>query len=92
MLPLLPCQAFKSIKIVSGKNKKMDRQMVNSLDYGDIKFPASKKDYSKIGKRNSIYINVFGYGNGLIYPVYVSDEKFHISNGRLYGFIVDNRW
>ena len=50
--------------------------MVNSLDYGDIEFPVSKKDYSKIEKKNSICINVFGYENGLVYPAHVSNGKF----------------
>ena len=45
--------------------------MVNDLDYVDITFPLSKKDYSKI-----ICINVFCCGNNLVYPVHVSDEKF----------------
>ena len=35
--------------------------MVESVDYGGVKFPVSKKDYSKIEKKNSICINVFGY-------------------------------
>ena len=36
--------------------------MVNHIDYEDIKFPVSKKDYSK----NNICINVFWYGNELV--------------------------
>ena len=50
--------------------------MINGLDYGDVKFPVSRKDLYKIEKKNNIYINVFDYENGLIYPVHVSDEKF----------------
>ena len=50
--------------------------MINSLDYGDIKFLVSRKDYSQIEKKNNIYINVFGYENGSVYLVHVSDEKF----------------
>ena len=57
---------------------KQDRQMIKNLDYGHIKFPASKKDYVKIEKKNSICINVFNYENDLAYPVHVSDEKFHV--------------
>ena len=44
--------------------------MVNDLDYVDINFPVSKKDYSKIEKKNNICINVFCYENDLIDPVY----------------------
>ena len=38
---------FKSIKNVSCINTK-SRKIVNDLDYADIKFPVSKKDYSEI--------------------------------------------
>ena len=46
------------------------------LIYVDIKFPVSKKDYSKIGQKNNICINIFCYENDLVYPAHVSDEKF----------------
>ena len=41
-----------------------------------LKFPFSKKDYSKIKQKNNICINVFCYENSLNYPVYVSNERF----------------
>ena len=50
--------------------------MVNDLDYEDIKFPVSRKDFRKIEQENSICINVFCYENDLTFPVYVSDQKF----------------
>ena len=50
--------------------------MINDLDYEGIEFPVSKKDYGKIEIQNNICINVFGYENALIYPVYLSDQKF----------------
>ena len=34
-----------------------------------------------------IYINVFGYENGLVFPIYVSDEKFEDSIDLL--FLID---
>ena len=40
---------------------KADRKVVNDLDYVNIKFPVSKKDYSKIEQKNSICISVFCY-------------------------------
>ena len=49
--------------------------MISRLDYDDIKFIVSKKDYVKIEKKNSICVNVFCYENGLLYPVHVSDKK-----------------
>ena len=51
--------------------------MVNKLDYEGISFPVSKKDYCRIEMQNKICINVFCYDNKLIYPVYLSDQKFN---------------
>ena len=34
-----------------------------------------KKDFSKIEVKNDICINVFGYKDELIFPIYVSDQK-----------------
>ena len=33
--------------------------MITDLNYEGIKFPVSKKDYCKIGKKNNICINLF---------------------------------
>ena len=49
--------------------------MVNDIDYVDIKFPVSKKDYSRIEKENNVCVNVFCYENDLVYPVNVSRKK-----------------
>ena len=35
-----------------------------------------EKDYNKIEVKNYICINVLGYENGLVFPIYVSDKKF----------------
>ena len=50
--------------------------MVNSLDYEGIKFPFSKKGYSKIEQKHNIRVNVFCYENDSTYPVYVSNAKY----------------
>ena len=71
-------QAFQSIRNTSKKNKKIGSKIVNSLNYGDIKFGVYKKDYSKIEKRSSICINVFDYESGVVYLVHATDEKFEI--------------
>ena len=44
---------------------KANERMVNDLDYVDIYFPASTKDYSRIGKKNNICINVLWKWFGL---------------------------
>ena len=33
-----------------------------------------EKDFNKIEVKSSICINVFGYKNGLVFPIYVSDS------------------
>ena len=38
-----------------------------------------KKDFNKIEVKNNICINVFGYENKLVFPIYVSDQKFEDS-------------
>ena len=50
--------------------------MVNDLDYEGIEFPVSKKYFCKTEKKNNICTNMFCYENNLVYPVYVSDQKF----------------
>ena len=48
--------------------------MANDLDYKDIQFPVSKKNYKKFEQRNYICINVFCYENDLVYPVHISKQ------------------
>ena len=38
-----------------------------------------EKDFNKIEVKSNIYINVFGYENNLVFPIYVSDKKFEDS-------------
>ena len=44
-----------------------------------LSFPCIKKILNKIEVKNNICINVFGYENGLVFPIYVSDQKFEDS-------------
>ena len=54
--------------------KKSDREVLLELDYAGIEFPVSVKDYAKLGWKNTININVFGYENKQFCPIYVSKE------------------
>ena len=38
-----------------------------------------EKDFNEIEVKNNIWINVFGYENELVFPIYVSDQKFEDS-------------
>ena len=64
------------LKIHPESIAKVDKKIIDDLDYEGIKFPISKKDYCRIERQNNIYINVFYYQNNLTYPVYVPDEIF----------------
>ena len=39
----------------------------------------SEKDFSNIETKNNIFINVFCYENNLVFPIYVSNQKFENS-------------
>ena len=56
--------------------KKTDKQIVEKLDYDRIGFPVLEKDFSKIEEKNNICINVYCYENKLVFPIYVSNQKF----------------
>ena len=63
----------------SERIKKTDKKIAEALDYDGIEFPVQEKDFNKIEVKNNICINVFGYENGLVFPIYVSDQKFEDS-------------
>ena len=44
-----------------------------------IEFPVQEKDFGKIEVQNNICINVFGYEDELIYPIFISKQKFEDS-------------
>ena len=55
--------------------KKIDKKMIQELNYQGEDFPVSLKDYNKIEEQNNININLFGYKNKQFYPIYVSKQK-----------------
>ena len=55
---------------------KIDKKIACSLNYDEIAFPVEEKDFKKIEVQNNICINVFGYENQLVFPIYVSDQTF----------------
>ena len=59
--------------------KKVDKRIAKELNYDGVEFPAQEKDFSKIEVKNNISINVFGYENGLVFPIYISKQKFEES-------------
>ena len=55
--------------------KKTDKKIAEKLGYVGIEFPVHKKVFNKVEVKNNTCINVFGYENGLFFPIYVSDQK-----------------
>ena len=56
--------------------KRDDKQFIEKLDYTNIVFPVSQKQYNKIEKQNSIKTNVFGYKEKQPYPIHISKKTF----------------
>ena len=50
------------------------KKTAEKLDFDGIKIPVQEKDFNKIEVKNNICINVFGHGNELVFPIYVSDQ------------------
>ena len=56
--------------------KKAVKQYIEKLNYSNIEFPISQKQYNKIEKQNNINIKVFGYEEKQPDPIYISKQKF----------------
>ena len=68
--------------------KKTDKKIAEELDYDGIECPVQEKDFSKIEVKNNICIKVFGYENILVFPIYISNQKFDDSMDLL--LLIDN--
>ena len=76
MFFMVSCLAYQSFKRISKTITKSDKRIVQKLDYDGIEFPVQVKDFNKIEMMNNICINMFRYENKLIFPFYISDQKF----------------
>ena len=56
--------------------KKTDKIFICQLDYSTIEFPVTVKQINKIEKQNNICINLFGFEEKQIFPIFISKEKF----------------
>ena len=68
--------------------KKTDKKIAVKLHYDGIEFPVQEKDFSKIEIMNKVCIYVFGYENGFVFPIYISDQNFQDSMYLL--LLIDN--
>ena len=76
MFFIVSCLVYQSFKRISKTITKSDKRIVQKLDYDGIEFPVQVKDFNKIEMMNNICINMFRYENKLIFPIYISDQKF----------------
>ena len=67
------------VKVYPQRITPEDKNRANNLDYDRAEFAVREKDFRKIEKKNNICINVFCYENKLVFPIYVSDQKFQNS-------------
>ena len=61
------------------KELKKWQKIAEELDYDEIEFPVQEKYFNKIEVKHNICINLFGYENRLVFPIYISDQKFEVS-------------
>ena len=64
------------VKIHPERITKVDKKLVEDLDYAGVEFPVQEKDLNKTETKSAVCIYVFCYENGLIFPIYVSEEIF----------------
>ena len=60
-----------------------DKEFISNLDYDRIEIPVQEKGFRKIEVKENICINVFGYDDELVFPIYVSGQKFEGSKDLL---------
>ena len=60
----------------STRIKKEDKRIADTLNYANINFPVSAKDYDKIEDQTDICINVFSYEDKVVCPIYISKKGF----------------
>ena len=60
----------------SRRIQKSAKTLVDELDYTEIEFPVTIKQFNKIEKKNNININLFSYEDKQPYPVYFSKETY----------------
>ena len=67
------------LKVHPERITRVDKEIANNLNYDGIKFPVQEKDFSRTEVQNNICINVFGYENKLVFPIYILDQTFKSS-------------
>ena len=58
-------------KTTPQRTNRVDKQMINELNYDGIAFPVTQKQYNKIETHNNIRINIFGSEKGQPFPIHI---------------------
>ena len=67
------------VKIHPERITRENKELINDLDYDGFGFPVREKGFSKIETKSNICINLCWYENKLVFPIYISDQKFENS-------------
>ena len=64
-----PVRHINPVKIHPERIKRENKKVLNDLNYDGIEFPVREKDFSKIEKKNNIWINMFCYKNNVTFQL-----------------------
>ena len=67
------------VKDHPGRIARIDRELASNLSYDGIEFLVQEKNLKKVEVQNNICVNVFGYENKLVFPIYISEQTFKSS-------------
>ena len=63
------------VKVHPERITRENKTLAKDLNYDGIGFPLQEKDFDKIEVKNNICINVFGYENRLVFPIFCFRSK-----------------
>ena len=73
-------------------NEENDKKVAENINYDGIGFPVQEKNFNNIEVKHNICINIFGYEDGLVFPIHVSDQTFLDSIDLLLSIDDDSQW
>ena len=65
-------------KSIQKEFKKLTNKLLKNLIMMELSFQCTK-NFNQIEVNKNIFVNVFGYENELVFPIYVSDKTFQDS-------------
>ena len=54
----------------------MIKKVAQKLNYDVIEFVVQEKAFNQMEMKNNVCISVFGYEDGLVFPIYLSGQTF----------------